>query len=426
MKVVGNSQYQKIANGLLILNLLRRKACSRIEIAQVLGLQPSTVTYSVNRLLENGTVKELAGSDSAGGGNANGVNDGICSVADGNASYTANGNGKGGNNGCGAGRKRNLLGVNEDFGRAVGIELMSGFYRISICNIAGGIVYQAALSYRNTSKNGDPVRMFEGLVREVVEQAKELCGKLPVLGVCVAVPGIVLSGNTCIEECWTHGLKHTDFSDFLSKFEFPVFFENDANCCAEKYLWIEGYEKDSFMYLLGRKHAPMVVPEGIPTIGLGLGLVMDGKLYRGSASRSGEYRASTLMGSDAVGQVGLSARELLNLDADPSLIRRLIVEVFSDIFCSISIFDPRVLFIGGFFATSPFRETVFDVLENELHDRWVRFDWKGGVVLVQDAQFDPSEGAADTLLDWLYQVPQVGEAEIDSRRLNGLLANIAE
>ncbi len=401
MKVVGNSQYQKIANGLLILNLLRRKACSRIEIAQALGLQPSTVTYSVNRLLENGTVKELAGSDSAGGGNANAVVNGV-------------------------GRKRNLVGLNEDFGRAVGIELMSGFYRISICNIAGGIVYQAALSYRNTSKNGDPVRMFEGLVREVVEQAKELCGKLPVLGVCVAVPGIVLSGNTCIEECWTHGLKHTDFSDFLSKFEFPVFFENDANCCAEKYLWIEGYEKDSFMYLLGRKHAPMVVPEGIPTIGLGLGLVMDGKLYRGSASRSGEYRASTLMGSDAVGQVGLSARELLNLDADPSIIRRLIVEVFSDIFCSISIFDPRVLFIGGFFATSPFRETVFDVLENELHDRWVRFDWKGGVVLVQDAQFDPSEGAADTLLDWLYQVPQVGEAEIDSRRLNGLLANIVE
>ncbi|MDY4610265.1 MAG: ROK family transcriptional regulator [Sphaerochaetaceae bacterium] len=418
MKVVGNSQYQKMANGLLILNLLRRKAYSRIEIAQILGLQPSTVTYSVNRLIENGTVRELAGSDSTGGNGNTGTNGG----AGGKYNIGANGSA----NGNGVGRKRNLVGLNVDFGRVVGIELMSGLYHISICNIAGVIVYQAALSYRIATKNNDPVRMFESLVKEVVEQAKELCGSLPVLGVCVAVPGIVLSGNTCIEECWTHGLKHADFSDFLSKFEFPVFFENDANCCAEKYLWVEGYEKDSFMYLLGRKHAPMVVPEGIPIIGLGLGLVMDGKLYRGSASRSGEYRASTLMGSDALGQVAMSAQELLNLDADSSIARKLIIEVFSDIFCSISIFDPRVLFIGGFFATSPFREIVFDVLENELHDRWMRFNWKGGVVIVKDAQFDPCEGAADTLLDWLYQVPQVGEAEMDRRRLNGLLANIVE
>lgn len=393
MKVVGNSLYQKAANGLLILNLLRRKAYSRIEIAQILGLQPSTVTYSVNRLLENGTVKELSGTDS-------------------------------GNNGVG--RKRNLIGINEDFGRVVGIELMSGFYRITICNIAGTIVYQAALSYERKVKEADSVRGFKRLVKETVEKAGILCGPMQILGVGIAVPGIVLAGNTRIEECWTHGLKHVDLGEFLTGFDFPVFFENDANCCAEKYLWAEGYEKDSFMYLLGRKHAPMVVPEGIPTIGLGLGLVMDGKLYRGSASRSGEYRASTLMGSDVPGQVSLSPKELLELDVDPVVARRMVVEIFSDIFCSISIFDPRVLFIGGFFAMEPFKDVVFDVLEHELRDRWMGFSWKGGIVIVQDAQFDASEGAADTVLNWLYQVPQVGEAEIDSRRLNGLLANIVE
>lgn len=395
MKVVGNSQYQKLANGLLILNLLRRKSYSRIEIAQILGLQPSTVTYSVNRLLENGTVRELQDVEGPGGG--------------------------------GAGRKRNLVGLNQDFGRVVGVELMFGFYRITICNIAGVIVYQAALSYQSTSRgDGDSVPIFESLVREVVAQARSLCGTIPMLGVCLAVPGIVLDGNTCIEECWTHGLKHVDFSEFLASFDVPVFFENDANCCAEKYLWGDGYERDSFMYLLGRKHAPLVVPEGIPTIGIGLGLVVDGKLYRGSASRSGEYRASMLMGSDATGQVDVSAKELLDLDSNPTLSRHLIVEVLADIFCSISIIDPRALFIGGFFAEHPFRDIVFDVMENELRDRWLDFSWKGGVVMVQDAQFDASEGAADALLDWLYQVPRVGESEKDRRRLAVLLADIAD
>ena len=43
---VGNSQYQKIANTCLILNLLRKGARSRIEIADTLGRQASTVTYA--------------------------------------------------------------------------------------------------------------------------------------------------------------------------------------------------------------------------------------------------------------------------------------------------------------------------------------------------------------------------------------------
>ena len=61
-KVVGNSQYQKVANALLILRLLRKGANTRVAIARELGLQPSTVTYSVNRLLEVGLVQESSTS----------------------------------------------------------------------------------------------------------------------------------------------------------------------------------------------------------------------------------------------------------------------------------------------------------------------------------------------------------------------------
>ena len=57
-KIVGNSQYQKIANALLIIQLLCKGPNTRVAIARELGLQPSTVTYSINRLIETGLVRE--------------------------------------------------------------------------------------------------------------------------------------------------------------------------------------------------------------------------------------------------------------------------------------------------------------------------------------------------------------------------------
>ena len=393
MKIVGNSQYQKEANALLILNVLRRYPSSRVQIAHELGLQNSTVTYNVARLMENGSVIDV---ESAG--------------------VMKEKSGK-------IGRKPNLISLNPTFGRVVGIEMMSSLYRIYMSDISGFQLFKAELPYTTKEGNKDRKR-FEKLVEEVIGNALSLCESIPLLGVCIAVPAIVLEGNTCIQECWTHGLDQSQFYDFLNRFPFPVIFENDANCCAVKYLFNNDDRNDCYFYLLSRKHRAEDVPEGIPTIGLGLGVVLKGELYRGAFSRSGEYRSSSLMGTESNAQSDVSFSDLLKMDEDAAVRETLIQNLFVDLFCSISIFDPRSLYVGGFLASSPYKETVATLLETKLKDSWFQNKWEGELILVHDTLFDPAEGAADLVLDLLYRVPQVGSSEPDQRKWNALLHGI--
>ena len=49
---MANGQDQKLTNSIQILNELRTGPKSRLSISKALNLQPSTVTYSINRLME--------------------------------------------------------------------------------------------------------------------------------------------------------------------------------------------------------------------------------------------------------------------------------------------------------------------------------------------------------------------------------------
>jgi len=393
MKIVGNSRYQKEANALLILNLLRRNPTSRVNIAHELGLQNSTVSYNIVRLLENGSI--LEGEPIPDPQKKQGRK----------------------------GPKANLMKLNPEFGRVVGIEMLSSLYRIFLSDITGNPLYKAEFPYSIHQVSGSRAR-FEKLVEEVLAKASEICGGIPLLGVCIAVPGIVMEGNTCIDECWTHGLYKAEFSDFLSRFPFPVIFENDANCCAVKYLFNNEDSHDSYFYLLSRQHRLEVVPEEIPTIGLGLGVVIRGKLFRGSFARSGEFRSSSLMGTDLPGQVNLPKDQMLRLETELKYRKIFIRNLLADLFCTISIFDPRTLYIGGFLASPPYRETLTDVFQTELTDSWLQEKWQGEMILVHETLFDPAEGAADLVLDLLFRVPQIGHTVTETIRWNALLKDI--
>ncbi|MDT4761567.1 ROK family protein [Sphaerochaeta sp. PS] len=321
------------------------------------------------------------------------------------------------------GPKANLMKLNPEFGRVVGIEMLSSLYRIYLSDITGSPLFKAEFPYRSHLVSGDRAR-FEDLVVEVLAMAKEKSGSVPLLGVCIAVPGIVMEGNTTIDECWTHGLYTENFAQFLTKFPFPVIFENDANCCAVKYLFNNDDSYDSYFYLLSRMHRQEVVPDEIPTIGLGLGVVIRGKLFRGTFSRSGEYRSSLLMGTDSNGQIPLTKAQMLNLDSNVEIQKECIRNLLSDLFCTMSIFDPSSLYIGGFLASSPYRETLTEVFKTELTDSWIRNKWNGELILVHETVFDPAEGAADVVLDLLFRVPQVGHSLPENLNWNALLNGI--
>ena len=156
-KIVGNSQYQKIANALLIIQLLCKGPNTRVAIARELGLQPSTVTYSINRLIETGLVRESTEPIAQS---------------------------------VGLGRKAVSVEINTDYGRIIGLELLADSGWASIIDPTGRVLYSQPIEYPHIEET-DPRSRFESLVTQVIAKTEGFCQDLPILGVGIDRKSVV-------------------------------------------------------------------------------------------------------------------------------------------------------------------------------------------------------------------------------------------
>ncbi len=363
-KVVGNSQYQKLANALLVLRLLRKGSTTRVAIARELGLQPSTVTYNINRLIEAGLVRESL--EEPGTGKTTTL-----------------------------GRRAVMLELNRDIFRVIGLELLADCGWASVLDAKGAVLYSQRVEYPALG-DLEPRARFEHLVKDVVDKISPFCDGFPILGVGIALPGIVESNAQAVRDCWTHALKGQDFSAFFQKtFSFPIIMENDANCCVQRYLFDRAEERrDNLLYLLARRYPRTHVPAGVSPFGIGLGLVFGGTLYRGSESRAGEFVSAMMNPSEQGRQL---ATALEDLEKDASMRRALLSELAANIRSIASVLDPQTIYLGGF-LTEYFAE-VQTLLSDDVRDK----------VVYANAHNDASEGAAVNVLSLFYRIPQVGD-----------------
>lgn len=389
MKVIGNSQFQKAMNSSLLLkHLLMRREASRIELAEELGLRPSTITYIINRLMNVGLIKEKAPAETAGR----------------------------------SGRPPIMLEINRDYGRVIGLDLQTDYYNAVITDAAGCVLKRLR---RDFERDGTPFEeLFEAILEEIFKQEPEM----NILGVGMALPGTVDRERSVVLDCWTHNIKDRDFSPYLEKsFPYPVVIENDANCCAWKSLWereeeSRDQENETFIYLLPRFHKQETVPDGYPPIGIGLGLVFNGGVYHGHSFRAGEFR-SVFLERDEPAQISLELDEMMRIKQDPAVLRRLIRELMLNMFALIHILNPRALIIGGDLAGRG--AEIGSVLEGELAREWAMVQAGGcRVDVLEDAAFDAAAGAASSMLMELYSIPQVDGKELSLRKWNSLLSNV--
>lgn len=371
MRLVANSRYQKIANSCLIVKELTKGRKSRAELAQKLGLQPSTVTYSTARLIEAGLLRE----------EENAVSDG-------------------------SGRKGILLGLDPGYGLVCGVELLAGYFRIVLADISG-LVYQNGVFNYDLSlvdaEKGTGERFIQ-LLENVRRKIEELRGKYPVRGACIAIAGIVSRDYYTIINSWTHGLKDVNFKAVLSRFSYPVWFENDANAAAQKYLFNEKISSDSFFYVLVHYYRQTSIPENVPTVGIGIGIVIEGELYRGWTNRAGEFRSTFYSGSGVAGQLSLSNSQLILLEKDGNVQDIFIKELMGNLLSVEAVLNPRIIYIGG------------DIIKPDLVEKAMDFYFpdsdKGNnlcVSVVEDVLWDVSYGACMLVLDAMFRIPKIGE-----------------
>ncbi|MCA9839200.1 MAG: ROK family transcriptional regulator [Trueperaceae bacterium] len=218
---------------------------SRIDLAAELELSPSALTIITSEFIEAGLVFEAHTGSSTS-----------------------------------VGRKPILLEINYDQAFVIGVKVSNSYITTALTNLNASVVAWST----------EPVKELkpEAIAQQIDVAYKQLLKshKIPlekVVGLGLGLPGIVEPGSEYYRYSALFGWRDVPLKQVLeTQLGLPVLVDNDVNALAAAEAWFgSGQNHDSFLVLtLGR--------------GVGLGIVMNGQVYRGPKGGAGEFGHVTL------------------------------------------------------------------------------------------------------------------------------------
>src|SRR5690606_1775761 len=238
-RALGRERIRSLNQSAVISAIHRNGRISRTDLAAELRLSPAAITALTAPFVEEGLVieAELGTSTSAG-------------------------------------RKPILLAIDYDHAYVFGVKVMNHAVVAALTNLGAEVVSVHEEPVAATSVE-EVIRAVGAAIRQLQE-----AGDVPVekmLGVGVSLPGIVAHQEGVVRHSPLLDWYRVPFAALLrEELGLPVLIENDVNALAAAQAW----------FGLGRGHDTFLVV----TIGrgVGLGIVIDGKVYRGPRGGAGE------------------------------------------------------------------------------------------------------------------------------------------
>ncbi len=238
--ITGDQEKVRKINRSLVLNTLRLHApVSRAQVANYTGLTRGTVSNIVNVLIDDGLVFEDKLEDSK------------------------------------IGRPSILLGLRPDGGAVIGVEIGVDFISVLLTNFVAETLWEVRVETPPSQSQTEIINQAEHYIDQALSIAKEQ--ELRSLGIGVGLPGLVNSrqGNLIVAPNlrWKNVPLRLIWNQ---RFHLPVYIENEANLAAlGEYYFGVARNVDNFICLTSG-------------FGLGGGIMIDGRLFRGGHGYGGE------------------------------------------------------------------------------------------------------------------------------------------
>ncbi len=247
------------ANKRTVLGLIyQRDTISRADISRTTGLNRATVSSLVDELISGQFVRELGTGTSSGG------------------------------------RKPIILQFNAETGYLIGVDVQITHLTTVLINARRQVLFEKR---RDIELETQPLgqKQLTDIILEEIAATKQQCPPSPhgLMGVGVGLPGMVNHNKGHALYLPNLGIMDWNLKESLSFHEtLPIFIDNDANCGA----WSQ--------YLTTRAPNQLFINAGI---GIGVGIIINGQLYRGAHGIAGEagHHAISSTGDDChCGSVG--------------------------------------------------------------------------------------------------------------------------
>jgi predicted NBD/HSP70 family sugar kinase len=239
---VANRDLMRAINRFAILHAIRDAGTvSRVELARRTGLSQATVTGITAELIGEGMLLEQPSGRSEGG------------------------------------RRPVPLALNPQGAYTVGVHLSVDMVSVVLMDLQAGIL-------KAHTRTLDPGNFEAERIIEILVESVQTClwqadfTKKQISGIGVAIPGLIDSPTGFVHYVPNYGWKNINLADRLrERMGVAVYVENSANTLAIYEQWFGiGRGTDNFL-LITTEH------------GIGAGLVLDGKIYRGFRGIAGEF-----------------------------------------------------------------------------------------------------------------------------------------
>ncbi len=367
----------RILNSLSDLNIIRilrliwlKKKVSRVEIASALKMDKSTVTKIIAELTKNNLVRE---TDS-------------------------------GTSGPQGGRKPVFLEINGSFACAAGIEINPERIFISLEDLQGSILFQQMkpIDPANYAEKG-----FMGLLQEGIDVLQKNAKRLhiKIAGYGLGVPGMVdVESGKIIQSI---PLLIEDSLDVTKKIQPYInkklfFVENDARCCCyTEQILTNGVSAKNMMFIMAEYRHLQPVEKAPQNLSVGLGLILNGKIYHGANSTAGEFR-SMQWECPSKTQFSLEEQSLESTEIREKLFR----ELAKNIAFLVNTLSLDVVYVGG--IEKQFAEEIVKFIREEIVYLWP-YAWNKTTVVstASVSQKAVSYGAGTMVLDKIFSVPEL-------------------
>lgn len=231
-----NHQLVKIQNRNLILKLIyERGSISRQEISRIIGLTPATVTNITGELLDEGFIVELPSFEEKSG----------------------------------SGRRAIPLAINPSSGYVIGVDIGPRVIRVATSDLLGHLSNIETLQYDS--------QLGEDLLEILIERLKFLREDRNILGIGIGIPGLVDSISGELKFSPNLGWKNLKIAEPIKdKLSLPVIVENNVKAMALGEKWFgRGKKSNNFVLVY-------------VSLGIGAGIIIDGKIYKGANNGAGE------------------------------------------------------------------------------------------------------------------------------------------
>lgn len=308
------------------------KTISRIEIAKKLKLNKSTVTNIVTELLSQEVVLLADEGDPGPKG----------------------------------GRKPVNLTLNKKFGFVLGIEMRPECYTVVASDLDGEVLFYKSEQMEISSENFTDC-FFEILKRVDVEQNRV---GIPLLGIGVGVSGIVdpVKGLIRMSIPLNFANEYNFEKEIASKFDIPVFLDNDANCCAwGELVFHRRLNLLNYIFVLVEFRNIKERQRIHEITSVGIGVVIDGKVHYGRNYLAGEFRSIFRSGQNQ-GQFSLSDEDVLQIEKNPVILNKFFRELCKNLSLLTNTFNLSQIFLGG--DIEKYRLEITKILQEELELNW--------------------------------------------------------